>query len=51
VLDALFEEDLQALASVLRERYKQRTKGLDIEERSLNAARRRFTRTGKSEPE
>jgi hypothetical protein len=51
VLDALFEEDPQALALVLRERYRQRANGLDISERSLNEARQRFIKAGKSEPE
>jgi hypothetical protein len=51
LLDTLFTEALQELASVLRKRYRERNGGLDISERSLNEARQRFMKTGKSEPE
>jgi hypothetical protein len=50
VLDNLFKEDIDALAATLRQRYKDKTGGFDIEERVLNKARQWFRNTGKSRP-
>jgi hypothetical protein len=51
LLDSLFAEDRQAHVSTLCARYKERNNGLGISDRTLGDARRRFIKTGKSEPE